>query len=217
MNERMYSRASRIEKSFLGISNPLMTGMGLSYMCIALWAPITTFSLKPRPVNSQRSCSLSTVHTERDLPILREMIDRPGLETIEQAVDSKLQNNANLARQVKMFLCHRYSGKKLSEIGARFGVSESAVTQASRRMRDKQHKDKKIEKLILKIGKKLPLSIAMFLYDPDVFIVSLVCLVIWSNETEQMDEVDSTHEGVQYRLGSKKEEGPRMINRKSST
>jgi len=145
------------------------------------------------------------------------MIDRPGLETIEQAVDSKLQNNANLARQVKMFLCHRYSGKKLSEIGARFGVSESAVTQASRRMRDKQHKDKKIEKLILKIGKKLPLSIAMFLYDPDVFIVSLVCLVIWSNETEQMDEVDSTHEGVQYRLGSKKEEGPRMINRKSST
>jgi len=58
-----------------------------------------------------------------------------------------------------MFLCHRYSGKKLSEIGARFGVSESAVSQASRRMRDKQHKDKKLEKLILKIVKKLPLSI----------------------------------------------------------
>jgi REP element-mobilizing transposase RayT len=96
---------------------------------------------------------------ERDLPILTEMIDRPGLETIEQAVDSRIQNDANLARQVKMFLCHRYSGKKLSEIGARFGVSQSAVTQASRRMRDRQHKDKKLEKLILKIVKKLPLSI----------------------------------------------------------
>ena len=96
---------------------------------------------------------------ERDLPILREMIDRPGIETIEQAVDSRIKNDANLARQVKMCLCHRYSGKKLSEIGARFDVSESAVTQASRRMRDKQHKDKKLEKLILKIVKNLSLSI----------------------------------------------------------
>ena len=95
---------------------------------------------------------------ERDLPILSEMIERPGLETIEQAVDSNIQNDANLARQVKMFLCHRYSGKRLSEIGARFGVSESAVGQASQRMRDKQHKDKKPEKLILKIVKKPPLS-----------------------------------------------------------
>ena len=58
-----------------------------------------------------------------------------------------------------MFLCHRYSGKKLSEIGMRFGVTESAVTQASRRIRDKRHKDKKLEKLILKIVKKLSLSI----------------------------------------------------------
>ena len=58
-----------------------------------------------------------------------------------------------------MYICHRYSGKKLSEIGARFGVTESAVTQASRRMRDKRHKDKKLEKLILKIVKELPLSI----------------------------------------------------------
>jgi hypothetical protein len=96
---------------------------------------------------------------ERDLPIVREMIDRPGIETIEQVVDSRLQNDVNLSRQVKMFLCHRYSGKKLNEIGARFGVTESAVTQASRRMRDKRHKDKELEKLILKIVKELSLSI----------------------------------------------------------
>ncbi len=58
-----------------------------------------------------------------------------------------------------MFLCHRYNGKKLMEIGARFGVTESAVTQASRRMRYKRHKDKKLETLILKIVKELSLSI----------------------------------------------------------
>jgi hypothetical protein len=43
--------------------------------------------------------------TERDLPIVREMIDRPGLEKIEQAVDARLQNDAHLSRQFKMFLC----------------------------------------------------------------------------------------------------------------
>ena len=58
-----------------------------------------------------------------------------------------------------MYICHRYSGKKLSEIGARFGVTESVVTQASRSIRDRRHKDKKLEKLILKIVKELPLSI----------------------------------------------------------
>jgi len=38
-----------------------------------------------------------------------------------------------------MYICHRYSGKKLSEIGARFGVTESAMTQASRRIRDRRY------------------------------------------------------------------------------
>jgi transposase len=55
-----------------------------------------------------------------------------------------------------MYIWHRYKGKKLSEIGARFGVTESALTQASRRMRDKRYNDKKLETLILKIVKKQP-------------------------------------------------------------
>jgi putative transposase len=95
---------------------------------------------------------------DRELPALREIPDRPGLEVINQLVDSVLQSDEKLARQVKLFLCHRYSGKKLREIGNQFGVSESAVTQASRRILIKQQNDKKLEKIILKIVKKLPLS-----------------------------------------------------------
>jgi chromosomal replication initiation ATPase DnaA len=38
------------------------------------------------------------------------------------------------ARRVGLYLCHQYSGRKLKEIGAAFGVTESAVTQASRRV-----------------------------------------------------------------------------------
>ena len=95
---------------------------------------------------------------DRELPALREITDRPGLDVIKQVVDSVLQSDEKLARQVKLFLCHRYSGKKLREIGNQFGVSESAVTQASRRIRVKQKNDKKLGKIILKIVKKLPLS-----------------------------------------------------------
>jgi chromosomal replication initiation ATPase DnaA len=85
-------------------------------------------------------------------------MDRPKLETIEHAVDSELESNKKLARQLKLFLCHSYSGMKLREIGDRFSVSESAVTQASRRIRSKTNNDKKLKKLILKIEKNLLLS-----------------------------------------------------------
>jgi hypothetical protein len=69
-----------------------------------------------------------------------------------------LSPNQQLARQVKLYLCHRYSGKKLRKIAEQSGVSESGVTQASRRIQLKQKNDKKFGKLITKTMKKLALS-----------------------------------------------------------
>ena len=101
---------------------------------------------------------LTVRRNDRELPGLRAIMDRPNLETIERAVDSELKPDPKLARQIKLFLCHRYSGLKLREIGNRFDVSESAVTQASHRIRVKLTNDKDLEKLILKIIKRLHLS-----------------------------------------------------------
>jgi REP element-mobilizing transposase RayT len=95
---------------------------------------------------------------DRELPALRGITNRPGLDDLEQVVDSALQTDEKLARQVKLYLCHRYSGKKLRKIAERFGVSESGVTQASRRIQIKQKNDKKLGKLITKMVKELPLS-----------------------------------------------------------
>jgi predicted DNA-binding protein YlxM (UPF0122 family) len=95
---------------------------------------------------------------DRELPIFRETMDRPKLEKIESVVDSELASDERFARQLKLYLCHNYSGKKLREIGDRFSVSESAVTQASRRIRIKLKNNKKLEQLILKIVNRLPLS-----------------------------------------------------------
>ena len=47
-----------------------------------------------------------------------------------------------------MFLCQRYTDEKLKDIGTYFGVGESGVSQAYRRLKDKIRKDKKLEKKI---------------------------------------------------------------------
>ena len=95
---------------------------------------------------------------DRELPPLRDLTSRPGLDDIEQVVNAALDSDEKLARQVKLYFCHRYSGKKLREIGERFGVSESGVSQASGRIRTRQNNDKKFGKLITKMVRELTLS-----------------------------------------------------------
>jgi hypothetical protein len=108
-------------------------------------------------VDSIKGRFLKGKQTDRELPALNEITNRPGLDQIEQAVDSLLQADEKLARQVKLYLCHRYRGKKLREIGKRFGISESGVTQATRRIQLKQKNNKKFGKLITKTAKTLSL------------------------------------------------------------
>jgi chromosomal replication initiation ATPase DnaA len=47
-----------------------------------------------------------------------------------------------------MYLCQRYTGKKLKDIGRHFGIGESGVSQACRHVIHKIEKDKKLEKKI---------------------------------------------------------------------
>jgi len=68
----------------------------------------------------------------RDLPALRHLAIRPSLGEIISAVDTIFGSNKKMARQAGMYLCHRYSGEKLREIGALYKVSESAITEAAR-------------------------------------------------------------------------------------
>ncbi len=54
-----------------------------------------------------------------------------------------------------MFLCQKYTDEKLKDIGAHFGVGESGVSQTCRRVSDKIIKDKKLERKMSKIEKKI--------------------------------------------------------------
>jgi len=57
-----------------------------------------------------------------------------------------------------MFLSQRYTGEKLKDIGTRFEIGESGVSQVSRRVTDKIKKDEKLKTKIDKIARKLDLS-----------------------------------------------------------
>jgi len=63
-----------------------------------------------------------------------------------------------LARNVKMYLCRRYTGERLKDIGWHFGIGESGVSQAGRRVAQKIENDKQLKKRITKISKKMNLS-----------------------------------------------------------
>ena len=68
---------------------------------------------------------------DRELPALEELVDRPDIDTISDMVDSVIQTDNRLAKQIKLYFCHRYSGLKLKEIGKYFGICESGVSQTS--------------------------------------------------------------------------------------
>jgi putative transposase len=93
--------------------------------------------------------------TNRDLPALRSFSIRPSFDQIEKAVDSALRSDEKVARQVKLYLCHRYSGRKLREIGSQYDMGLSGVTQASHRICLKAEKDKKLSKLLKRKKKNI--------------------------------------------------------------
>ena len=65
---------------------------------------------------------------------------------------------SRLSRDVKQYLCHRYTSERLKTIGEQFSVSESAVSHAVRRVAKTIASDKKVRKKIDRIVNKLKLS-----------------------------------------------------------
>lgn len=68
------------------------------------------------------------------------------MQNIFEEVELVFTGDKILARNAKMYLCKRYTGKKLKEIGLPFGIGESGVSQACKRVAQKIEKDKKLKK-----------------------------------------------------------------------
>lgn len=93
----------------------------------------------------------------RNLPALKQLKGKPTIDQILEITGSVLNQDEKLAAKVAIHICHRYSGRKLKEIGERFGVKESAVSQSSRRFAVEQGKDKNLQNIVTDLVKQLNL------------------------------------------------------------
>jgi hypothetical protein len=101
---------------------------------------------------------LSDRTPDKELPALKALAGKATMEEIFDGVEAVLGNKPALARNVKVYLCQRYTGRKLRDIGTHFGIGESGVSQASRRMVEKLKQDKKLEITVNKKKRQLNLS-----------------------------------------------------------
>ncbi len=96
--------------------------------------------------------------SERDIPALRELTPKPDILMIKGAAEESFSKDGRLARAAGIYLCHRFSGAKLQDIGDLYGISQSGVTQASRRFEEAMKMDRSLEKRVLGIARKSKLS-----------------------------------------------------------
>jgi transposase len=78
-----------------------------------------------------------------------------SLEAIIEEARSCFGENNQLAAKASIYIFHKYSGVRLKEIGTRFGVGESAVSQASKRFAEKMVEDADLRNRVDKLHAKL--------------------------------------------------------------
>ncbi len=95
---------------------------------------------------------------DKEIPALKELADRPSIEQVSDLVDTVSWKDAGLSRGIKIYLCRQYSGARLKEIGAVFGIGESGVSQASRRIEEKMNSSRALKRKMKAVEDKLFLS-----------------------------------------------------------
>jgi len=107
---------------------------------------------------------LSERKVDPNLPALKELSGKPSVDEITGEVESVFgedpvfRENRALTRGVKIYLCHRHTGKMLKGIGRQFDIGASGVSQTSRRIAMKISQDNKLRKKIIEIENKLNLT-----------------------------------------------------------
>ena len=94
---------------------------------------------------------------DRNVPGLTELRKR-SVPEIMKVIQKEMKGDERLQKGAGIYLWHRYSGLRLKEIGEYFGISESGVTQASKRFGMRLEKDGKLNRKIKSLCIKLDLS-----------------------------------------------------------
>lgn len=85
---------------------------------------------------------------DRNLPVVRQIARRAAPEKIDRLVENVFTEDAALGRKARLYLYHTCTAQSLKEIGSRFGIKETGVSQASRRFSEKMASDSSLRKKI---------------------------------------------------------------------
>ncbi|MDD2366164.1 MAG: transposase [Desulfuromonadaceae bacterium] len=94
---------------------------------------------------------------DRNIPAVR-ILNRPTIDEIIEVVKNEVHDES-LAKKVGIYFCHRHSGARLREIGERSGLSEAAITQASRRFRLEYESNETVRRIVGLVEAKLNMSV----------------------------------------------------------
>jgi len=108
----------------------------------------------PGFVKKITKAQLGETQTDRNVPAIRKLA-RTTLDEIVTTVGKLIAEDKTLAKKVSIYFCHRYSGARLREVGERFGMSDAAITQASKRVRVATDRDANVRKTLGLVAKKL--------------------------------------------------------------
>ena len=91
----------------------------------------------------------------RNIPVLRQLVEKPSLERIEKIVESTVGRGHPFYKNFCVCTSHQYGGFTLKEIGAYYGMRGSAVSQSSRRFKQKILENNKLRKIMGKIAREM--------------------------------------------------------------
>jgi putative transposase len=86
---------------------------------------------------------------------IKNLVERPSIDKVAAVVETELTGQDKLARKIAIYLCHHLTGATLKQIGERFGLQESAVSQVSRRLDNKLAENKSLAKRVSRLQKLL--------------------------------------------------------------
>jgi REP element-mobilizing transposase RayT len=93
----------------------------------------------------------------RNVPALKALVETPSMEEIKKKVGDVVEPNDSLFKKLCIHISHRYGGFSLKEIGRFYNMKESAVSQASRRLKETIKEDPSLRKLLRQVVRKLGL------------------------------------------------------------
>jgi hypothetical protein len=91
---------------------------------------------------------LSHRKPDKNLPALKQLAERVSIQAICAEVEAAFAGHARFNRSIQMYLCQKYARMKLEDIGAYFGVGQSGVCQAARRVTARMKTDRRLKKRI---------------------------------------------------------------------